>query len=386
MAMVSGMAELLQLLLSVAEKAANVARVCRQEAALFELLVQEKTGVDKNKKFVQDFKTLADVLIQEMIRHDVCAQFPELTGFIQGEESNKFENGLGESVTVTVCAQEEDTTALLAKVLDGDQHAASLLTTVIHQDLQITDEAAESLQLSISPADVGIWIDPIDGTSQYIEGKEEEEPDEGFCQSGLPCALVLIGVYLRSTGQPVMGVINQPFNHKDSTGEGWKGQHVWGVSYGDVNVCSVTQRRPFCPRTKDYLSVLLSSSERPAVKDALAAISSGSLMYASGAGYKILCVVQGLVDVYVLSESSTFKWDSCAPHALLRALGGGVSDLSECLRAHLNGNQGHAAELTYHQPHTESQGVDRWANHGGIIAYLDSSIIDKVVAALAGKI
>lgn len=75
------MAELLQLLLSVAEKAANVARVCRQEAALFELLVQEKTGADKNKKFVQDFKTLADVLIQEMIRHDVCAQVLKYKAF-----------------------------------------------------------------------------------------------------------------------------------------------------------------------------------------------------------------------------------------------------------------------------------------------------------------
>uniref|UniRef100_A0A8C1MJY9 Inositol polyphosphate 1-phosphatase n=1 Tax=Cyprinus carpio TaxID=7962 RepID=A0A8C1MJY9_CYPCA len=382
----SGMAELLRLLLSVAEKAANVARVCRQEAPLFELLVQEKTGVDKNKKFVQDFKTLADVLIQEMIRHDVCAKFPELTGFIHGEESNKFKNGLGESVIVRVCAQEEDTTALLAKVLDGDQNAASLLTKVIHQDLQIKDETAESLQLSISPADVGIWIDPIDGTSQYIEGKEEEEPDEGFCPFGLPCALVLIGVYLRSTGQPVMGVINQPFNHKDSTGKGWKGQHLWGVSYGEVNVCSFKHRRPSCPQKRDGLSVLLSSSEKPAVKDALAAIPSSSLMYASGAGYKILCVVQGLVDVYVLSEGSTFRWDSCAPHALLRALGGGVSDLRECMRARVSGNKGHTAELTYHQPHTESQGVDRWANRGGIIAYLDSSIIDKVVAALAGKI
>lgn len=70
------MAELLRLLLDVSEKAANVARVCRQEAALFELLVQEKKGADKNKKFLKDFKTLADVIIQEMIRHDVCAQVP----------------------------------------------------------------------------------------------------------------------------------------------------------------------------------------------------------------------------------------------------------------------------------------------------------------------
>lgn len=68
------MADLLRLLLQVAEKAANVARVCRQEAPLFQLLVQEKTGDDKNKKFVQDFKTLADVVIQEMIRHNVGAK------------------------------------------------------------------------------------------------------------------------------------------------------------------------------------------------------------------------------------------------------------------------------------------------------------------------
>lgn len=75
-----GMADLLRLLLQVAEKAANVARVCRQEAPLFQLLVQEKTGDDKNKKFVQDFKTLADVVIQEMIRHDVGAQVRERDG------------------------------------------------------------------------------------------------------------------------------------------------------------------------------------------------------------------------------------------------------------------------------------------------------------------
>uniref|UniRef100_A0A4W6FVN8 Inositol polyphosphate-1-phosphatase n=1 Tax=Lates calcarifer TaxID=8187 RepID=A0A4W6FVN8_LATCA len=93
------MADLLRLLLRVAEKAANVARVCRQEAPLFQLLVQEKTGDDKNKKFVQDFKTLADVVIQEMIRHD----FPEMAGFIHGEESNKFENGLDHKTNTSVC-------------------------------------------------------------------------------------------------------------------------------------------------------------------------------------------------------------------------------------------------------------------------------------------
>ena len=65
---------LLQLLLHLSEKAANLARDIRSERALFDLLVEEKTGEAKNKKFVHDFKTLADVLIQEMIRHEVANQ------------------------------------------------------------------------------------------------------------------------------------------------------------------------------------------------------------------------------------------------------------------------------------------------------------------------
>jgi inositol polyphosphate 1-phosphatase len=58
-------------LLRSAEKAANLARVVRAEGALFELLVQEKKGDQSNKRFVQDFKTLADVLVQETVRHDL---------------------------------------------------------------------------------------------------------------------------------------------------------------------------------------------------------------------------------------------------------------------------------------------------------------------------
>lgn len=55
------------------EKAANVARVCRSNEHLFSLLVEEKRGAAANSaRFVKDFKTLADVLIQEMVRHDVA--------------------------------------------------------------------------------------------------------------------------------------------------------------------------------------------------------------------------------------------------------------------------------------------------------------------------
>lgn len=125
---------------------------------------------------------------------------------------------------------------------------------------------------------------------------------------------------------------------------------------------------------------MLSSSEKPVVKEALAELCGPQqLAYASGAGFKILCVIQGLADVYVLSEGSTFKWDSCAPHALLRALGGGVADLAESLR---DGQ----SELTYHRPREERKGAERWANHGGLVAYRDRARLQAVVRTLKGKL
>ena len=63
--------ELIRELVNIGEKGANVARIIRSEHALLELLVQEKTGEQKNERFVQDFKTLADVLVQQIVSHDL---------------------------------------------------------------------------------------------------------------------------------------------------------------------------------------------------------------------------------------------------------------------------------------------------------------------------
>ena len=142
--------ELLVCLLKAAEKAACIARACRcfeygkmicfdpvgqlnglydfrQEEALFQLLVEEKTGSEKNAKFDQDFKTLADVLIQETVKNEVGKVFPQLQDNILGEESNKFTNSLGNSLTVEIKETTEGTKELLVKVLDDNETAAKLL-------------------------------------------------------------------------------------------------------------------------------------------------------------------------------------------------------------------------------------------------------------------
>lgn len=65
------MVNILEALINVSEKAANIARIFRQNEHLFSLLVQEKSTEESNPRFVHDYKTLADVLIQETIRYDI---------------------------------------------------------------------------------------------------------------------------------------------------------------------------------------------------------------------------------------------------------------------------------------------------------------------------
>jgi len=69
--------------LKVSEKAASLARIVRSEESLFELLVQEKKGDQSNKRFVHDFKTLADVLVQETVRHDLGKKVRSETAGVQ---------------------------------------------------------------------------------------------------------------------------------------------------------------------------------------------------------------------------------------------------------------------------------------------------------------
>ena len=73
------LSELAAALVRVSEKAANIARSVRSEQSLFELLVEEKTGEQKNKRFVQDFKTLTDVLVQEIVKNDLGIQVSKMT-------------------------------------------------------------------------------------------------------------------------------------------------------------------------------------------------------------------------------------------------------------------------------------------------------------------
>ncbi|KMQ91776.1 inositol polyphosphate 1-phosphatase-like protein [Lasius niger] len=382
---------LLKVLLQASEKAANIARTCRQKEALFQLLVQEKSLEEKNPRFFQDFKTLADVLIQETIRHDIEIEFPELAKLVQGEETNVFSNTLGESIIVEVCPCSKDTTQLLTKVMGNDAVAAELLAAEVHKDVQLSDvpimlEIPTDFDINVD--DLGIWIDPIgkarlkkkykswtvlclimhtcgairgtfvDSTADYISATEVVDEQTGLHLSGLRCVTVLIGAYKKSTGVPVLGVVNQPFY--TNVNSQWTGKCYWGFLGGGISKSSINNA---CNADK---IILLSRFEDADVKSKL--LNNGfRLVEATGAGYKILSVALGEAAAYILSKGSTYKWDTCGPQALLLSVGGGIIEFKEFI---IN-------------PNSENLSVNylpigtNFSNRAGLIAYRDPQILES---------
>ncbi|XP_078321043.1 inositol polyphosphate 1-phosphatase-like isoform X1 [Crassostrea virginica] len=378
---------LIQALVNASEKGAKIARVIRAESALLELLVQEKCGDQKNRRFLQDFKTLADVLVQEIVRHDLSGQFPGIGGSIYGEESNRFTNVLGESISVQLCEDQDATARLLCRcpemcsVLDDNMAAATMLARVAHE--QVVMDAGSKLQevnAELDLDDLGVWIDPIDSTAQYISGLCGVPDGSGLVSCGLQCVVVLLGVFSKSSGLPLVGVCNRPF--AQTTGDKWKGDLMWGIAVENSRVFSLPSEKT--NNNKQKLVILMSQSEKQEVKKKFQA--SGTVQHASGAGYKLLCVNQGIADAYILSKNSTYMWDCCAPHAILLAQNGGVvsykslcdfkGDLSSCSELSLK------HQITYHQGNQDGPSSQKWCNQDGIVAYCSLEALKSIIQAI----
>ncbi|ESP01783.1 hypothetical protein LOTGIDRAFT_225152 [Lottia gigantea] len=357
-----------QLMYSViceARKGSNIASIIRSNDTLLKLLIEEKKGKEVNERFVADFKTLADVLIQEMVRHDLSLKYPGIEDDIHGEETNKFTNVNGETVVIKLGDQPEDTKQLLLKVLEGDDEVAGLLSHCLHTDTEpVTDSKIDSIQCSLDIGDIGIWIDPIDSTAQFINGETAEYNSHGFVDEGLQCVTVLIGVFLKSTGLPIFGVAIQPFSNY--TNQSWNEKILWGLSYCDINLSSLSK-----PIELEQKLIVLSSSESDSVRQKLA--EKYQTQYVSGAGHKLICTAQGLASAYLLSKKTMYKWDCCGPHAILLSLGGGVVSYSD-LEKIAKGDSTEIQQVTYNQ--SES-------NHfNGVIAYHNLYTLLEIVQHL----
>ena len=104
-------------------------------------------------------------LLLLLILFSLFSQFPELSGFIFGEESNKFTNSAGQEIRIEVQEDSSATSKHLVTVLDGNESAARLLADLIHGDISLETDEIQTLEDKLDfelPLDkLAIWIDPI---------------------------------------------------------------------------------------------------------------------------------------------------------------------------------------------------------------------------------
>lgn len=226
----------------------------------------------------------------------------------------------------------------------------------------------------------------LDNTGAYIAGRNGTLNEYGIFNDSLQCVTVIIGVFDRSTGEPIVGVINQPFF--DCRGATcWAGKCIWGVAYEDCFCNSLKTGLAQGPTTtglsslasaQDNMLLVLSQSELPSVVKLLSD-RGFTIQYAGGAGYKLLCVIEGTACAYLVSTSSTFKWDTCGPHAILRSMGGNLL----CLKNVVKKLPSHYHLIQYNRPDMGGLTAGQmWRNEGGVFAFANRQTLETVVDVL----
>jgi inositol polyphosphate 1-phosphatase len=88
----------------------------------------------------------------------------------------------------------------------------------------------------------------------------------------------------------------------------------------------------------------------------------------------------GWVKLYVTLKSSTYKWDSCAGHAILLALGGKCFEATKAMESSVSSSSW--SQLQYSTPRPSCEGIERWCNEGGVVAFRGQDNLSHAEAAV----
>ncbi|KAK6621539.1 hypothetical protein RUM44_001346 [Polyplax serrata] len=227
--------------------------------------------VEKGKN---DLQTEADRSAQKCIISSLTKQFPNI--HIIGEEGSN----------------------------DGDVPPEWLVSDF---DKKVLELDCPNELSKINDNDIVVWVDPLDGTSEYTQGL-------------LDHVTVLIGIAVGD--KAVGGVIHQPyFNYENGTNE--LGRTIWGIEGIGVGGFS-----PVEPPPNERIVATTRSHSDGIVNEAVEAMEPTKVIRVGGAGHKVMLLMEGKAHAYVFASKGSKRWDTCAPEAILRALGGELTDMA----------------------------------------------------------
>ena len=227
-------------------------------------------------------------------------------------------------------------------VTEADQQANALIVKGLEESFpEDTIVAEESPLPSELPPGTRVWyVDPLDGTKEFISRNGEFS--------------IMIG--LTQNGSPQLGLVYWPT--RDQLFVGITDVTAWMESNGTRHPLKATHAK-----NPPNLSLVASRSHRsPALSRLHEALPIEEEHPMGSVGLKIGFIAQGGADVYTEPGPFTKAWDACAPEAILRGAGGCFTDV-------------HGNPIQY--------GANKFRNVHGIVGSTQDSH-SRVVHALTG--
>ncbi|XP_011610515.2 3'(2'),5'-bisphosphate nucleotidase 1 [Takifugu rubripes] len=306
--MSSSPAVVMRLLASAYTVAGKAGAIVRKVLHTGELGIVEKTGAN-------DLQTLADRLAQQSICTSLAQQFPKIT--IIGEEELPSEE--------------------ISNDLIENGHLEEILHTTCPKEYR-----------ELKEEELVVWVDPLDGTKEYTEGL-------------LDNVTVLIGI--AHGGKAIAGVINQPFYNYQLGAGADLGRTIWGMS----GLGAFGFQLQEAPGDRRVITTTRSHSSK-VVTDCVEAMEPHEVIRVGGAGNKVIQLVEGRASAYVFASPGCKKWDTCAPEAILTAVGGKLTDM-----------HGNAYRYDANVKHMNSAGVlATLRNHEYYISRVPQSVLQAL--------
>jgi len=205
-------------------------------------------------------------------------------------------------------------------VTAADEAADDLITRALREltpAIPVVSEESSDQFGGIAPAGTFWLVDPLDGTREFIGGRDE----------------FTVNIALVKEGAPVLGVVLLPA----------RGELYAGVMGQGALVCDDRGRRPIRCRPRPAAGVIVAVSRSHGDRAADGALLAGMAVAGevqAGSALKFCLVARGEADVYPRA-GRTMEWDTAAGQAVLAAAGGSVVDR-------------HGQPLTYGKPGFEN--------------------------------
>jgi 3'(2'), 5'-bisphosphate nucleotidase len=149
-------------------------------------------------------------------------------------------------------------------------------------------------------------VDPIDGTRDFIRGRDGFSAMIGLCVDG----------------RPILGAVYQPIG--DRLYYAARGRGAFAVVDGGAP----ERMRVSDVREPSQIRLVASRSHRSPEIDAIRArLGITDELNVGSVGLKLGLIARGDRDLYVNTSSRSSAWDSCGPEAILCEAGGRLTDL-----------------------------------------------------------